>query len=260
MEIAAALSRNIPVIPVLLDGTTMPTEEELPESLWAMRKRNGVEVSSKSFTSDMDELISAAKRALGEPMVPSKPTGAAISQWRSFAVYSLVGVLAAGALALIIYAYKKFPSSTDSAELRDRLEAALLKPSPPKPAVSSPSRPPAPEEIGEESEPNNTASSANTILFGSRVQGVMEPEALDVFTFRRVILRKMSSRGFWASVAIYDKNEQLIKDGQADTDRPVSLVFDSTPNSTYLVSVKVGIRSLLHPEEGTSYELEIRAD
>ena len=71
MEIAAALSRNIPVIPVLLDGTMMPTEEELPESLRAMRKRNGVDVSNNSFRSDVDGLISAAKRALGEPMVPS---------------------------------------------------------------------------------------------------------------------------------------------------------------------------------------------
>lgn len=90
IEIAAALSRNIPVIPVLLDGTMMPTEEELPESLRAMRKRSGIDVSNKSFRSDVDGLISAARRALGEAAIASKRVATARPWWRSSAVYSLV--------------------------------------------------------------------------------------------------------------------------------------------------------------------------
>lgn len=97
------------------------------------------------------------------------------------------GVLTAGALALLIYTSKKPPSPID------------WKQSPPKPAVSSPSPSPVPEESGKESEPNNTAPSANTVLFGSRVQGEIEKDRLDVFRFTtpvdlqrktRLILRK----------------------------------------------------------------------
>src|SRR5215211_1181007 len=38
IEISAALSRNIRVIPVLVDGARMPTESELPECLMALAR------------------------------------------------------------------------------------------------------------------------------------------------------------------------------------------------------------------------------
>jgi TIR domain len=257
MEIATALSRNVRVIPVLLDGAKMPNEEELPEPLRALSRRHAIEMSHSSFKSDVEGLISAVRNALREPVVPSKASDTAISQllpwWRSFAVYSIVGVLAAGALALIIYAYKKPPSPT----------YRKLSPTP-NPAVSSPSRSSASEESGKESEPNNTAPTANPILFGSRVQGVAEKESLDFFTFKtpsdvqgktRVILRKLSSAGFRAAVTIYDSNERVILDDSDWGSRPVSLVFDSTPGSTYFVSVQA-----YYGTPPYEYELEIRAD
>jgi hypothetical protein len=56
LEIAAALARNIRVIPVLLDGTPMPKEAELPEALRGLVWRNAIEVSNTRFTSDVDRL------------------------------------------------------------------------------------------------------------------------------------------------------------------------------------------------------------
>ena len=41
IEIAAALARNIRVIPVLVDGARMPKESELPDSLKAARSSSG---------------------------------------------------------------------------------------------------------------------------------------------------------------------------------------------------------------------------
>jgi hypothetical protein len=37
IEIAAALQRNIPVIPILLEGATIPKAAELPEDLKELR-------------------------------------------------------------------------------------------------------------------------------------------------------------------------------------------------------------------------------
>ena len=57
LEIAAALSRNIRVIPILLDGANMPTEEELPEPLRALARRKALEVSNSRFDADIETLI-----------------------------------------------------------------------------------------------------------------------------------------------------------------------------------------------------------
>lgn len=41
MEIESALARNIPVIPVLVDGGVLPKKDALPESLRPLLRRNG---------------------------------------------------------------------------------------------------------------------------------------------------------------------------------------------------------------------------
>lgn len=57
-EIAAALQRGIPVVPVLLDGTRMPRADELPTDLRGLVKRNGAQLDRKSFRADVDHIMS----------------------------------------------------------------------------------------------------------------------------------------------------------------------------------------------------------
>lgn len=57
LEIAAALRRDIHVIPVLVDGATMPPENKLPADLRPMLKRNGLEIGHAKFNSDVSHLI-----------------------------------------------------------------------------------------------------------------------------------------------------------------------------------------------------------
>src|SRR5208337_4284223 len=45
VEIEAALKRDVRVIPVLVDGATMPKTGELPDSLKGLARRQGIEVS-----------------------------------------------------------------------------------------------------------------------------------------------------------------------------------------------------------------------
>ncbi len=72
IEIAAALSRNVRVIPVLLDGADMPTEESLPEALRALARRNAIEISNSRFTSDVDRLVEVVSKVLGESISPAR--------------------------------------------------------------------------------------------------------------------------------------------------------------------------------------------
>ena len=61
IEIAAALQRSIPVIPLLLDGARIPKADELPEDLKELALRNGMEVRHASFQDDMNRLIRGLK-------------------------------------------------------------------------------------------------------------------------------------------------------------------------------------------------------
>lgn len=56
-EIRAALRRDIPVIPVLVEKTPMPSEMQLPPDLLALRRRQSVELRSRDFKLDVERLI-----------------------------------------------------------------------------------------------------------------------------------------------------------------------------------------------------------
>ena len=64
IEIAAALTRNIRVIPVLVDGARMPKASELPESLQQLVRRQAVEVRHSQFGRDAEALIKKIQPSL----------------------------------------------------------------------------------------------------------------------------------------------------------------------------------------------------
>jgi hypothetical protein len=64
MEIATALSRDIRVIPILVDGTPMPPADDLPDSLKSLAHRNGRSIANARFGSDCQLLIDAIDRVL----------------------------------------------------------------------------------------------------------------------------------------------------------------------------------------------------
>lgn len=66
IEIAAALSRDKRVIPVLVGEAPMPQPDELPEALRPLARRNAVRLTHERFHTDMQGLIKALQQALGE--------------------------------------------------------------------------------------------------------------------------------------------------------------------------------------------------
>ena len=58
LEIEAALRREIPVIPLLVQGASMPVADELPAPLQALAYRNGIPVRpDPDFHNDMNRLL-----------------------------------------------------------------------------------------------------------------------------------------------------------------------------------------------------------
>ncbi len=67
IEIASALKRDIPVIPVLVHGAVMPAEDDLPEDLKPLTRRQALELRHTRFNADADAIGSALKDCLPHP-------------------------------------------------------------------------------------------------------------------------------------------------------------------------------------------------
>jgi TIR domain len=81
IELETALRRGVPVIPVLVDDTPVPSASELPDTLQSLRYRNAVTVSQlRDFNVHAHRLIDGIRKTLLQPepveiVRPDKPVG-----------------------------------------------------------------------------------------------------------------------------------------------------------------------------------------
>jgi hypothetical protein len=66
VELASALRRDIPVVPVLVRGARMPVVEHLPDDLKDLAYRNAVELTHARWKSDVQVLVQALRPYLEE--------------------------------------------------------------------------------------------------------------------------------------------------------------------------------------------------
>lgn len=94
LEISTALQRNdVLVIPVLVEGATMPAADDLPDDLKPLARRNAFELTDKRWEFDVSSLVDALNKALGiipspKPPprpVPPTPAPAAGGSWKKWA-------------------------------------------------------------------------------------------------------------------------------------------------------------------------------
>lgn len=152
MEIEAGLARETcVVIPVLVDGATMPNKHELPESLQPLTDRNARVIrDDPDFHADMDRLIRRLRElnkkpetqpAAPEPQQPSPaaPRPAAQTQSirisrRSVRIAAAVGVLillALGAIALFELIDDNFGSPPiEPGSVADAMQSLVPQPTP----------------------------------------------------------------------------------------------------------------------------------
>jgi hypothetical protein len=65
LEIEAALTRNVRVIPILVEGASMPDWRDLPESLAGLVRRNAFIVRHESFAYDAERLVTVIEAVIG---------------------------------------------------------------------------------------------------------------------------------------------------------------------------------------------------
>lgn len=84
LETAAALQRDIPVIPVLVHGAKMPNAEQMPADLAALAFRDGVELTHARWDSDVELLVEAIRPHVPRAHAAPLPSSAAVDASRTW--------------------------------------------------------------------------------------------------------------------------------------------------------------------------------
>ena len=98
LEIATALARNIKVIPILVDGASMPNKDQLPRTLQPLVRRNALELSHTRFRFDLERVSQAVQKALSSTGVKRK----ADRQWPPWMWYGGLSVVFIVALGMAV--------------------------------------------------------------------------------------------------------------------------------------------------------------
>ncbi len=137
LEVAAALERDIRVIPVLVEGASMPQPEQLPPDLAKLARRNALELSDGRWAFDVDRLIQTIERVLREkaPVAPlPAPAAASLPAPAGKARRPGAWMALAAVVALIVAGWIGW-----------RLTAGGEKPGAPLPGAIVDTEPPAPD-------------------------------------------------------------------------------------------------------------------
>jgi hypothetical protein len=70
LELSRALHRNVPVIPVLVGGASLPAATELPDDLQGLVHRQALVLHDETWHQDVEGLLRSLR---GQPAVPAKP-------------------------------------------------------------------------------------------------------------------------------------------------------------------------------------------
>src|SRR4051812_32883655 len=108
LEVASALKRDIPVIPVLVQQADMPRAEQLPDDLRDLAYRNNVELTHARWASDVQVLVTALAPYVDASEPPAgagvhdSSTRSRMPGWRAPVVAPLA-LLAIGGLAYVAW-------------------------------------------------------------------------------------------------------------------------------------------------------------
>jgi hypothetical protein len=83
-EIAHALSRGVEIVPVLVDGASMPRKDQLPPDLQPLCRINALIAGSSSLGDDIDRLARALRDDLTVRSVPARAGGAFLYSWTGY--------------------------------------------------------------------------------------------------------------------------------------------------------------------------------
>ena len=100
IEVATALEREIPVIPVLVHGTAMPTKAELPDNLKALSQRQAVVLAGVSYEFGIEQLVSSIERYFGRKRNGIKKDQVITTPWYKSLTFKVIWMLFFGFLLI----------------------------------------------------------------------------------------------------------------------------------------------------------------
>ena len=110
VEIAAALKRNIRVIPVLVGGASVPTKELLPDELDTLAQRQAHELTDKRWNYDVEQLVHVFPPSLLKRSSRSNGANVPATSWPAKSI--IIGCLV---LAITIMFWNSLPSVNTNA-------------------------------------------------------------------------------------------------------------------------------------------------
>ena len=168
IELASALKRDIAVIPVLVDGAIMPTEDNLSDDLKPLAFRHALELRHTRFNADADAIVKVL-----ETVVPRRR--------------NLVPLISAGIAAVLVIAaggvmWQKL--KTKSAIAPRAIVAA--QPAPTPPIVSPPAPPASSAQVTEapSATPPSAAGAVAGLPLGTKLGDAMTNVALRGSNYR----------------------------------------------------------------------------
>ena len=132
IEIAGALQRNVRVLPVLVEGASLPRTSELPADLQALTRRQAIELRDARWDDDIERLVEGLEKFLKAGGEVSAPAPAATVATRASGKKSRgIAIGAVAALLLVAAAVFAWRGGMSPASTR-----TTAKPPEPAPATA----------------------------------------------------------------------------------------------------------------------------
>ena len=135
IETGAALKRDIPVIPVLVQGAPAPKPDQLPDDLKELAFRNAVELTHPRWDSDIQVLIKALRPHISQPGPKPEPErvqpGSKLRATKSLAVIAVLLVIGIG-LAFYLRPVRKVVDNSAKQPVEAATTSAAVDSSPPE--------------------------------------------------------------------------------------------------------------------------------
>lgn len=146
LEVAAALRRDIRVIPVLVQGAAMPDEGSLPDDLKRLSKRQASEISDNRWEFDTQQLVKVLEKAgvkakSGQTVVSGERAAPPQQATKKFSWKAIAGMALAG-IATLAFIETQTTSDTPEPPVIDTQPSSSL----PDPTPSVPT-PPLPKPV-----------------------------------------------------------------------------------------------------------------
>lgn len=240
IELASALKRDIPVIPVLVDGAVMPSEDGLPDDLKPLVRRHALELRHTRFNADADAIMHALEDLAPPRRLPWRPI--------------LAGALVAAGIAAVAAFWPKLTAmlrpvgpptvATGTSVVPNPSVARTQKP--PSPATAQPLAPNAPVGVPERPASSAAPHNQNPVDGGMKVTIGDTYDAISAAynTFQRPTLSPWDKKSSW----LYLKDEGI--EFFFDSSNRISSIHFVDPWAGSIRGVKLGdtadrVKSLL---------------